>query len=356
MGLGVLAAIVDFCFLIPQMYVTPQLLTHEERINARKYAFLAIPVWGIAMTFIKISIAMMLLIIQENILWWRIFCYFVMGLQGVYGVGNTFFILLQCRPLEASWNVAILKEVGGSCLPSIGINIASNIGSGINIATDILLSLAPTLFLWKLRRPLREKILVGCLMALGMFASVASIIKAMLVKEFGKAPDAWALTNAIATWTALEQLLGMIAASSPFLKPLVQSALQLMGVSINDSKTGPSAYANRYHGLGENGTKRSNRNSVRQSMLNRATSQRERPERIEEEPWATSSSAAGTVIQLETRRPQAASAPQKAIKVETTTTIRVTEDGRPPRSLNYSSDGGSEKHDLAPTQAPRQQV
>ncbi|KAF5657410.1 integral membrane protein [Fusarium circinatum] len=65
-------------------------------------------------------------------------------------------------------------------------------------------SLAPTIFLWKLKRPRKEKIL-GAIMGMGKFASVASLVKATLVKESGMAKDAWALTNSIATWTALEQ-------------------------------------------------------------------------------------------------------------------------------------------------------
>ncbi|KAL9560957.1 hypothetical protein ACKAV7_014986 [Fusarium commune] len=182
-----------------------------------------------------------------------------MGILIAYGVANTFFILLQCRPLEASWDTSVLETVqGASCLPQTGIHIMSNLGSGINIATDIMLSLAPTLFLWKLKRPLKEKILVGALMGLGMFASVASIVKAALVKEFGMAKDAWALTNSIATWTALEQILIMIASSAPFLKPLVQSALHRMGWTLSGTSAGRSGYGNRYHDVGQ---------SARQSRL-----------------------------------------------------------------------------------------
>ncbi|KAF4458135.1 hypothetical protein F53441_70 [Fusarium austroafricanum] len=248
MAIGVAAACVDFGFLVPQMYTSPRLITESQRIWSRKYGFLAIPIWGIAMMFIKVSIAMMMLRIQPTVLWWRIFCFFVMGILVAYGVANTFFILLQCRPLEASWNNSLLETVeGASCLPQTGIHIMSNIGSGINIATDIMLSLAPTLFLWKLKRPLKEKILVGVLMGLGLFASVASIVKATLVKEFGVAKDGWALTNSIATWTALEQILIMIASSAPFLKPLVQSALHRMGWTLSGTSAARSGYGNRYH-------------------------------------------------------------------------------------------------------------
>ncbi|KAF4999386.1 hypothetical protein FGRMN_2527 [Fusarium graminum] len=239
------AAVVDFGFLVPQMYTSPRLITEAQQLGSRKYGFLAIPIWGIAMMFIKVSIAMMMHRIQPNVLWWRIFCFFIMAILIAYGVANTFFILLQCRPLEASWDNSVLQTVdGASCLPVTGILIMSNLGSGINIATDIMLSLAPTLFLYKLKRPLKEKILVGGLMGLGMFATVASIFKATLVKEFGTAKDGWALTNAIATWTALEQILIMIGSSAPFLKPLVQTALHRMGWTLSGTSGARSGYGN----------------------------------------------------------------------------------------------------------------
>ncbi|KAL4732020.1 hypothetical protein ACLX1H_001025 [Fusarium chlamydosporum] len=190
----------------------------------------------------------MMLRIQPNVLWWRIFCFFIMSILVAYGIANTFFILLQCQPLEASWDPSKLQTIeGASCLPLTGILIMSNLGSGINIGTDVLLSLAPTLFLWKLKRPLKEKILVGILMGLGVFASVASIVKATLVKEFGGATkDPWALTNAISTWTALEQILIMIASSAPFLKPLLQTALNRMGWTLSGTSGARSGYGNRY--------------------------------------------------------------------------------------------------------------
>jgi hypothetical protein len=177
-------AIVDFAFLLPQMHTTMAAITPEQLMTGQKYSFLAIPIWGLAMTSIKVSIAMTLLRIQPNNLWWRIFCGFIMFILSAYGIGNTFFILLQCRPVEASWNPAILETVGGSCLPPTAIMIASNTGAGVNISTDVMLSLAPIMFLWKLKRPLREKLVVGGLMALGLFASASSVIKTIVVSDF----------------------------------------------------------------------------------------------------------------------------------------------------------------------------
>lgn len=201
-----------------------------------KYAFMAIPTWGIAMMFIKISVAIMLLKLQID-LWWRIFCWLMIVIQIAWCIGNTLFVLLQCRPIEAQWNPAVLAE-GGSCLSVHTTRVASNAAAGVNICTDILLSLAPATFLWRLRRPFREKVLIGVLMGLGIFASVTSIIKSTLVAKWATPEsDIWASAISIATYTMLEQLLAITAASAPYLKPYLQRTLHRFGISLMDTES-----------------------------------------------------------------------------------------------------------------------
>ncbi|KAF5610709.1 uncharacterized protein FSUBG_2970 [Fusarium subglutinans] len=186
-----------------------------------------------------------------------------------YGVANTFFILLQCRPLEASWDVSVLETVqGASCLPQPGIHIMFNIGSGMNIATDIMLSLAPTLFLWKLKSSLKEKILVDALMGLGMIRHGEGC---MGTHKLHRDPD------------SPEQILIMIASSAPFLKPLVQSALHRMGWTLSGTSAGRPGYGNRYHDV---------RQSARQSrVLNKsAVNSRRNIYSGDEDPFAAGGS------------------------------------------------------------------
>lgn len=243
--------VVDFGFTVLRVKLQSGVLSSEAVYAAEKYSFLAIPIWGIAMMFIKCSIALLLLKIQNQALWWRIFCWSMIAIITAYGIGNTFFIMLQCRPLEAAWDPSVLED-GGSCLPGSAIVTASNVGSAVNISTDILLSLAPLAFLWKLRRPLREKLLIGALMGLGTIAAAASIVKAMLVKDYNAVDDSWERLVRINTWTMLEQLIAIIVASAPYLKPLLQRTLQRFGVTITDSGPGVSYGVNYGPGYAAN--------------------------------------------------------------------------------------------------------
>lgn len=243
--------------LFPMMVPTARLISFEQSTEAGKNSWLAIGVWGLSMTCIKISIALTLLRIQGKERGWRIFLYTIMGIQAVYGIGNTLFnLVIACRPLEAAWNPFL---PGGKCVSFEVMRGVSNLGSSINITTDVLLSLAPATFLRKLNRPLRERIFVCVLMGMGLFASVSSIVKTVIVKDWGDpltADDWWATGVSICTWTVLEQLLGVLAACVPAMKGIFQKCLGAMGVSLTVKSQQRSGYYIRQGETGPGGLSR----------------------------------------------------------------------------------------------------
>ncbi|KAK3680607.1 hypothetical protein B0T22DRAFT_173171 [Podospora appendiculata] len=255
-AMGFILAIADWGMLVPIMVTSPGLLPLDRAVDAGKHSWLAIPIWGLAMTCIKTSIALTLLRIQQKHRAWRIFLFTVIAVQAAYGILNTFFnLVIACRPLAAAWDLSI---PGGTCVSVETMRAASNVGSSINITTDVLLSLAPATFLRKLNRPLRERVFVCVLMGMGLFASVSSIIKTIIVRNWGDpatVDDWWAMGVSICTWTALEQLLGVLAACVPALKGILQGCLEKVGVSLNDSKANArSGYYARNAGRSGTGT------------------------------------------------------------------------------------------------------
>ncbi|CAI4218965.1 unnamed protein product [Parascedosporium putredinis] len=201
---GVALMIVDYGFLFPEQFTSPTAITVATAHWAIRYAFIAIPIWGAAMATIKTSVAILLLRIPLGRCW-AAFCWSMIALQAAYGIGNTVYLLLQCRPIEANWEPADLAGRGG-CLPVSAMVAASNAGSAVNISTDVLLSLAPAAVIWRLRAARREKLLTAALMCLGLLAAVSSIVKTVYVRAFAVSPDPWAVAVRIATWTMLEQL------------------------------------------------------------------------------------------------------------------------------------------------------
>ncbi|KAK4641692.1 hypothetical protein QC761_512880 [Podospora bellae-mahoneyi] len=232
--IGFILAIADWSLLFPLMVPKPGYIPFSRGTEAGKHSWLAIPVWGLAMTCIKISIALTLLRIRGSERKWRVFLYTIIVILAIYGIGNTIFCLaIACQPLQAAWDVL---TPGGRCVPVEIMKAVSDLGSGINITTDLLLSLTPITFLRKLNRPLRERVFVCVLMGMGLLASVSSIVKTVIIKDWGdptaEVDDWWAMGVSICTWTALEQLLGVLAACVPAMKGVFQRCLGGLGVDI----------------------------------------------------------------------------------------------------------------------------
>ncbi|KAK8048221.1 hypothetical protein PG994_009951 [Apiospora phragmitis] len=193
------------------MIFTPGLKTPQEFVSTSKYGFFAIPIWGLAMAFIKSSIGLTLLQIKTSF-WFQVYIWFNIVLMSLYGFGNLFFILLQCRPLPAAYGDFAHAGPNPHCLPPVAITIASTLGAVASILTDVLLSLAPLSFLWSLRRPKRERV-----------RDLANA--AFLPPEKLATTDFGAKAVYVCIWTALEQLLGVVAACTPFCKPLFERGL-----------------------------------------------------------------------------------------------------------------------------------
>lgn len=226
---GFFAAVTDWALLEREMYFSPRPISFSEASAAVKQAFLAIFFWGFAMTCIKTSVALTLLRIPLAHRAWRLFLYCVLAVQTTYFVGDTIYIFAKCRPLAFAWDLTI---EGGTCTDNNTDVLVSSIGSALNALTDICLSIAPMMILWKLRRPRRERILICCLTGMGLFASGASIAKALKVGEWGRGnvDDMWALAVSIATWTIVEQFVAVLAACSPSLKGPIEYLLARCGI------------------------------------------------------------------------------------------------------------------------------
>jgi hypothetical protein len=228
----------------PHAFVTPGPKEPAMLTEAQKGAFLSIPIWGIAMALIKASVGLTLVRIQSDA-WFKIFIWTNIALAAAYGFGNMWFILFSCQPLSAAWGI-FADPQSVKCLPPGDIRIAALIGAVVTVVTDVLLSLAPISFLWNLKRPLRERIVLGCLMALGLLAGASSIVKNIIIADFGKPGlDMLAMNISISTWTALEMLLGVIAACTPFCRPVLERCLSAVGLTVtNTSKpvTGGAEY------------------------------------------------------------------------------------------------------------------
>jgi hypothetical protein len=121
----------------------------------------------------------------------------------------------------------------------------------IFVASDVVLSLLPLTFIVRLNRPLRDKIVIVCLMGLGLFASATAIVKMALVKDYLISQDPLWDSVSLGLWGYVEQYVGILAACIPTLKAPFEKLLRKVGMLSTQDKSQGSKTKDRYRNTAE---------------------------------------------------------------------------------------------------------
>jgi len=154
--------------------------------------------------------------------------------------------LTQCIPLHKKWD--LLGLVPGKCWSTKAVRANLFAVAIINFVTDFIVALLPITFLKKVQRPLRERAIIGVLMALGIFAGVASIIKMVVSARFGKTGDMNLDGIRVGMWSLIEELVGFIAACIPCLRSPFQRVIEYFGLSSIHTKSANGKDSGRVYG------------------------------------------------------------------------------------------------------------
>ncbi|CAN8104178.1 unnamed protein product [Discula destructiva] len=154
--------------------------------------------------------------------------------------------VFQCNPIRASWDFSITNA---QCYDIIDFLYVS---SGVNITTDLVLCTVPIWYLWSLRLPKKQKIIVSVLFFIGGLACVASIVKLAYLKKLRQPTG---LTYNLVTsllLTITECTIGIVCVSLPSLRPVFAKCLPSVFNSTNQAsrqKSRPSAAKRESHAL-----------------------------------------------------------------------------------------------------------
>ncbi len=180
--------------------------------------------WSVAL--LKTSIAIMLLRFQQARSW-ALFLYAVIGVQIATAVFVTIMQLTRCIPIQATWDFTLPQD---RCWSQGSLKAGLTVAAVLVIITDFIFALIPLVFLRHVRRSLRDRIIIGFLMSLGLFASAASVVKAVTVQGFNDSSDSGTGLS-IALWASIEAQVGIIAACIPCLRAPFVRLLSRLGIS-----------------------------------------------------------------------------------------------------------------------------
>ncbi|PWY70255.1 integral membrane protein [Aspergillus heteromorphus CBS 117.55] len=128
-----------------------------------------------------------------------------------------FISIFQCTPIHAFWDLD--PQYPHTCLND-GAAVFS--ASVVNVFTDFLSTVVPMPLIWNLKLPVRQRIAVISIFALGILVNVAGSVRTVyvwksMIASYDATWEGWPILLA----ASIEISLGLICASAPALRPLV---------------------------------------------------------------------------------------------------------------------------------------
>jgi hypothetical protein len=181
----------------------------------------------VSLTKVSILFLYLRLFPQEN---YRIFNYIMMAFVIATGFSCTVAGIFQCDPIRKAW----LTDLPGKCFNQPSLFIAN---AGLNIAQDLIIYGLPIPMLWKVQRPLKERIALTGIFVVGGFVCITGMVRLESLKLASISKDPTWDNYGAAIWSSIEANFGVICASLVHFQPLIKRfAPSLLGLSSGGSK------------------------------------------------------------------------------------------------------------------------
>ncbi|KAL8393516.1 hypothetical protein RB595_003314 [Gaeumannomyces hyphopodioides] len=181
---------------------------------------------SICVTLMRIATARKYLVILKTLI---IFSFVLSGV-GIVVLFN------QCHPLESYWD----SRVPGTCIPPIILTVLSVAASVVNVMTDFTVALIPFFLLRNVQMRPRIKFYIRAILAMGLLAGVASIVRVPFTNAYTNPTDLLYNTGNIVLWTIIECGLGIIAGSLPTLRAFFKKLAKDYSSGGGGGASGPS--------------------------------------------------------------------------------------------------------------------
>ncbi|KAH7320606.1 hypothetical protein B0I35DRAFT_468130 [Stachybotrys elegans] len=182
----------------------------DEMLNILRHNWAGVPGGTLVSMLARVSITILLI---------RLFQY-------VYCVLGIVFIpvpYVQVRPVEALWDFTILDAERWD--PRIWLYMAYTFQS-LSTFSDLTYALFPTIFIWRLNMPLRQRISLIFVMALSLLTMTFSILKTIWMSSIADAtvgePDVQYSASIQLIWGLLEQSFVIIMGCIPVIRSVLK--------------------------------------------------------------------------------------------------------------------------------------
>ncbi|KAF2498421.1 hypothetical protein BU16DRAFT_293923 [Lophium mytilinum] len=184
-----------------------------------KWFLLSTLVYLITISILKVSIGYTLLRFAPTKRY-RITIYVCMIVTAIVGIFYFFFLLLECTPTYLFWTTLAQDK---NCRDPRIAGGAAYVLSAVNALTDWVFGILPIAIVWKLNMSFWKKTLVSGILALGIAASIATLLRISSIVIFTqptKDPEPNGI-GGIVLWSIIEPGIGLTAISLAAIRPLI---------------------------------------------------------------------------------------------------------------------------------------
>ncbi|KAL0254490.1 hypothetical protein SLS55_009966 [Diplodia seriata] len=212
-----------------ERFKDPALAKYQE--IGLKWFFLFEVFYCVAIIPIKLSIAFQLIRIAAGRKFFVYSQYVVAAMFTTMNLIAALYIIFQCTPVSYAWNT----QQEGKCNDAKILTDIYYATTAVNIATDWFCAAMPIPLLWNVKLNRNAKISVGCILSLGIFASLSACIRLKYTVNLQNSNDYLYAISDILIWGYAENGIGVIVGCIGTLRPLFRKVLHLG--SSNDGST-----------------------------------------------------------------------------------------------------------------------
>ncbi|KAM3076961.1 hypothetical protein ACMFMG_003572 [Clarireedia jacksonii] len=156
----------------------------------------------------------------------------VMGFVILTALSSCLASIFQCTPIKKSWSLD--KHSPGHC---INVNALFYANASLDIFQDLVIYILPMNMLYHIQIPKRQKYALMLVFAVGGFVVVTGAIRLYYLQGAQASDDPSYDNVGGAVWSSIESNIGIVCASLPHFKPLIDRFLpSLMGRTRGGSK------------------------------------------------------------------------------------------------------------------------
>ncbi|PHH63449.1 hypothetical protein CDD81_5828 [Ophiocordyceps australis] len=201
----------------------------SDRVAALMWQALATALYILDMMFIKLSIGIFLLRLSVG----KVYQYILqvsLVVIALWSMGVFLWDVFQCTPVAKQWDFRITH---GRCASPGEIISAAYAISALSIISDWLYALLPIPMVWNVKMTKQAKATVIVILGLGIFASVATLIRLNFLSGLEHETDLMYSATDAMIWTLVEPGVAIIASSLATIRPLLR-AMRVKGFTSTD--------------------------------------------------------------------------------------------------------------------------